>query len=49
MDTDKNNGRTLKGKHNDYIAERMTSRLTYSMYIQDQWTILQLWAWCPCL
>ena len=24
----------------------MTSRLTYSMYIQDQQAILQLWAWC---
>ena len=39
-------GRTLKGKHNDYIAERMTSRMTYSKYIQDQQTILQLWAGC---
>ena len=24
-------------KYNDYIAERMTSRLTCSMYIQDQY------------
>ena len=29
-------GRTMKGKYNDYIAERMTSRLSYNIYIQDQ-------------
>ena len=40
-------GRTRKGKYNDYTTEKMTSGLTYSMYIQDQQAILQLWAWCP--
>ena len=25
-----------RGKYNDYTAERMTSELTFSMYIQDQ-------------
>ena len=25
-----------KGEYNDYIAERLTSRMTYSMYIQEQ-------------
>ena len=42
-------GRTRKGKYNDYTAERMTSELTFSMYIQDQQAILQLWSWCPSL
>ena len=37
-------GRTRKGKYNDYTAERMTPGLTYTMYIQDQWAILHLWA-----
>ena len=42
-------GRTRKGKYNDYTTEKMTSGLTYSMYIQDQQAILQLWAWGPSL
>ena len=28
--------RTLKGNHNDYIVERISSRLAYSMNIRDQ-------------